>query len=377
MFRLLSPAQRGPAQAPSGPLPHNAAWEIMTGAPVPRGADAVLMLEHVEVINRPGAPAVFAHRRSRRKHRGPWCAGPQRGCAAPCWHADRRCTDCACRGLRLRKGRSLRESRASRFWPLATNLCRSKSRRARARFATPTRRCWRRWLPPAAASRGSCPSQPTQKKPSTLHSSRRRTRIFCSLPAASPRANSISSNRHWRAIGAGFHFTGCAHPARQANGLWQNPSPTLRQEPYPKPEQCQAQPGAHEVLLFRLTGESSLLRRHVFVARGTAAARAGRLMRHTASLCSRAPRRGCQSEAWSHALSSSDLHIQRRNTLSRARFVAGQQRHRCHGARQLLSCCAGRCGTSESRHNRPHSSHIKEIHGEGLKTRAPQALALR
>jgi molybdopterin molybdotransferase len=34
--------------APSGPLPLHAAWEIMTGAPVPSGADAVIMLEHVE-----------------------------------------------------------------------------------------------------------------------------------------------------------------------------------------------------------------------------------------------------------------------------------------------------------------------------------------
>ena len=35
-------------EAPPGPLPPNAAWEIMTGAPVPPGADAVVMLEHVE-----------------------------------------------------------------------------------------------------------------------------------------------------------------------------------------------------------------------------------------------------------------------------------------------------------------------------------------
>lgn len=33
---------------PSGPLKAGTAWEIMTGAPVPSGADAVLMLEHVE-----------------------------------------------------------------------------------------------------------------------------------------------------------------------------------------------------------------------------------------------------------------------------------------------------------------------------------------
>lgn len=34
--------------APAGPLPPGSAWEIMTGAPVPAGADAVMMLEHVE-----------------------------------------------------------------------------------------------------------------------------------------------------------------------------------------------------------------------------------------------------------------------------------------------------------------------------------------
>jgi molybdopterin molybdotransferase len=35
-------------EAPAGPLPEGAAWEIMTGAPVPAGADAVAMIEHVE-----------------------------------------------------------------------------------------------------------------------------------------------------------------------------------------------------------------------------------------------------------------------------------------------------------------------------------------
>ncbi|MFZ2024628.1 MAG: gephyrin-like molybdotransferase Glp [Terracidiphilus sp.] len=47
---IITGATRAGA-APSGPVAHNSAWEIMTGAPVPRGADAVLMLEHVEVIN--------------------------------------------------------------------------------------------------------------------------------------------------------------------------------------------------------------------------------------------------------------------------------------------------------------------------------------
>jgi molybdopterin molybdotransferase len=35
-------------QPPAGPLPPAAVWEIMTGAPIPAGADAVAMLEHVE-----------------------------------------------------------------------------------------------------------------------------------------------------------------------------------------------------------------------------------------------------------------------------------------------------------------------------------------
>jgi molybdopterin molybdotransferase len=35
-------------QPPAGPLPAASAWEIMTGAAVPLGADAVAMLEHVE-----------------------------------------------------------------------------------------------------------------------------------------------------------------------------------------------------------------------------------------------------------------------------------------------------------------------------------------
>jgi molybdopterin molybdotransferase len=35
-------------EAPAGPLPPGAVWEIMTGAPVPAGADSVVMIEHVE-----------------------------------------------------------------------------------------------------------------------------------------------------------------------------------------------------------------------------------------------------------------------------------------------------------------------------------------
>lgn len=36
---------------PPGPLPPSSAWEIMTGAAVPEGADAVMMVEHVEAAS--------------------------------------------------------------------------------------------------------------------------------------------------------------------------------------------------------------------------------------------------------------------------------------------------------------------------------------
>jgi molybdopterin molybdotransferase len=46
-LRLVGATRAG--DAPAGPLPRGAAWEIMTGAPVPKGADAVMMIEHVTI----------------------------------------------------------------------------------------------------------------------------------------------------------------------------------------------------------------------------------------------------------------------------------------------------------------------------------------
>jgi molybdopterin molybdotransferase len=46
-FLKLAGASRA-GDVPAGPLPKGHAWEIMTGAPVPPCADAVLMIEHVE-----------------------------------------------------------------------------------------------------------------------------------------------------------------------------------------------------------------------------------------------------------------------------------------------------------------------------------------
>jgi molybdopterin molybdotransferase len=45
-------------QTPQGPLPPHSVWEIMTGAAVPAGADAVIMLEHVEASGATGAAKI-------------------------------------------------------------------------------------------------------------------------------------------------------------------------------------------------------------------------------------------------------------------------------------------------------------------------------
>ena len=100
---------------PSGPLPHGAVWEIMTGAPVPRGADAVIMLEHVETAanrirhsNHP--PLAAPHHQAGRKHRPTWRAGPQRRCVAARRNPDRRRADCSRRVLRLHATQGLRQA---------------------------------------------------------------------------------------------------------------------------------------------------------------------------------------------------------------------------------------------------------------------------
>jgi molybdopterin molybdotransferase len=46
-LRIMGATRAG--DAPAGPLPPDAAWEIMTGAPIPAGADSVIMIEQVEM----------------------------------------------------------------------------------------------------------------------------------------------------------------------------------------------------------------------------------------------------------------------------------------------------------------------------------------
>ena len=75
-YPLRAPRMR--AKPPAGPLPPNAAWEIMTGAPVPAGADAVVMIEHVEKDGGRSQLRAPAEPTRGRQHRGARRAGSQR-----------------------------------------------------------------------------------------------------------------------------------------------------------------------------------------------------------------------------------------------------------------------------------------------------------
>src|SRR5262249_38582689 len=128
------------------------AAEIMTGAPLPDGADAVVMVEHVTrahdsvVVGRtlaPGenvVPAGAPRRPRRRRGRAPPGAPPGRGCgpgsAAP--------------GFRWGGARASPSPRRGRSWST------SRRRGARARSARPTARRWRPRSRAPAACRSAC-----------------------------------------------------------------------------------------------------------------------------------------------------------------------------------------------------------------------------
>jgi molybdopterin molybdotransferase len=89
-------------QPPAGPLPPGSAWEIMNGAAVPLGADAVVKLEHVEMVGGQGrllssrtvaegenivAQGAQAHKGDELLSVGTAIASAQVALAAACGHA--------------------------------------------------------------------------------------------------------------------------------------------------------------------------------------------------------------------------------------------------------------------------------------------------
>ena len=129
-------------EVPAGELPPGSAWEIMTGAAVPPGADAVAMLEHVEITNgnvklaqkrtiAVGENIVAQGAQARKGDEllatGTAITAAQVALAAACGHA------------------ALEVFTRPQSSPPAMRLCQSNPCLPPARFATRTAPCLRRW----------------------------------------------------------------------------------------------------------------------------------------------------------------------------------------------------------------------------------------
>ena len=244
-------------QSPSGSLPRGSAWEIMTGAPVPSGADAVVMLEHVDEVGSPTARAIrLLPPRTIRKGEnivargaqarkgdkllppGTLITAAQIALAAVLRLDKTRCLPEAARGHPLHRRRACR----NRFYARPQPDSQLEQRHAGGNGL----RCRRRSVGAAHRSR-------TQPHPSTPRSPARQLPIFFSSPAASPQASSIWSNPLSSA--PEHDFTSLAFASSPASLLVFAEIPRCSTDPHPKPKR-------HEVLLLRAAGQSRFFRRH-------------------------------------------------------------------------------------------------------------------
>ena len=156
---LLVAGSTRAGEIPREPLPAGAAWEIMTGAPVPEGADAVMMLEHVETAAgkvrllpprtlKAGENFVAQGAQARQGDQllptGTVIRPGQVALAAACGQA----------GLEV-----FTRPRVA-ILPTGDELVPVKCMPAPGRFATPTGPCWPRWWLRRAARPGCCPRPP-------------------------------------------------------------------------------------------------------------------------------------------------------------------------------------------------------------------------
>ena len=148
------------------------ATTIATGGVIPRGADAVVMVEHTDLVE-DGAPAIESAPRRRARAIRLLCRLRHRARRdrAAARHAHRLARDRHAGGLRHRRGRRWCGGRASRCSRPATSWSRPASRSSRPASTTATARSSRPRSPRRAASR--CRSAPSPTT-STRSSSRAR-----------------------------------------------------------------------------------------------------------------------------------------------------------------------------------------------------------
>ena len=180
----------------SAPLESGAALEIMTGAPVPEGADAIVMLEHVEIA---GDRIRLSDGRQLRPGSHIVPAGSEARSGDPIVPAGTRLAAAHIAALAAVGVTHVEVFARPRVAILATGdeLVEISARRNRTRSATPTATVSPRRSHSPAESRGALASPATTSTICELLLIARSNPLTCCCsPAASPPANTIWSSRH-------------------------------------------------------------------------------------------------------------------------------------------------------------------------------------
>ena len=104
---------RAGEQWQGSPLEQHTAIEIMTGAPIPAGADAVVMIEHVERANNSIRLLTGRDHSKRRKYRSPGKRGPGWPGCIGLWNSNRGCGDSSRLLVRIHRAKNISQAKSS------------------------------------------------------------------------------------------------------------------------------------------------------------------------------------------------------------------------------------------------------------------------
>ncbi len=265
-------------QTPSRSLPRGTVWEIMTGAPVPTGADAVMMLEHVEDSDA-HVEHLEDHLKQSRADLKKNAGTSNRTIRLLPPRTIRKGENIVARAAQARKGEELLPVGSSiaaaqialaascgstalnvfvkprvailstgdelvpiRSTPGPSQIRNSSSAMLAAMVSAAGGDPW--ILPIArdtAKSLDAALARAVNRRSSPHHRRRLRRQIRSGRARSHPRRRALSLHRR-------------PHPARQAAGLWRDAAPSHGAHPKPEP---------HEVSVLRTSRQSRLLRRHL------------------------------------------------------------------------------------------------------------------